>query len=373
MSGTPTAGTPDLLYSDIEEELRASVRALLTDRSPVDKVLERCEDPDPYDATLWRTLAVELGCAGLAIGEEHGGAGASFREAAVVCEELGRAVTPTPYLTSAVTATAALLACGDTKLLGELAAGRTAALALPAPTPPGAPPPSTVASSGGRLSGTVTSVPDLLGVELLLVPAGDGLYAVDADGEGVARAPVGSLDPTRRLGDLTLDGAAGRQVAAGEAAASAVEAALTTGAALLASEQLGVAEWCFATTLEHLKTRYQFGRPVGSFQALKHRMAELWVQISQARAVARHAAACAATGHPDTPMAAALAQAHCSQVAVHAAQECVQLHGGIGFAWEHPAHLFLKRAKSQALTYGTPDAHRAALARLADLPAPVAS
>ncbi len=145
---------------------------------------------------------------------------------------------------------------------------------------------------------------------------------------------------------------------------------LTVGAAILASEQLGVAQWCLDTTVDYLKTRHQFGRPVGSFQGLKHRLAELWVAVTQARAVARNAAGCVAEGDPDAPIAVAVAQAHCSGVAVRAAEECVQMHGGIGFTWEHPAHLYLKRAKSDAIALGTPDRHRATLARLVDLPAP---
>ncbi len=116
-----------------------------------------------------------------------------------------------------------------------------------------------------------------------------------------------------------------------------------------------------------MKTRRQFARQVGSYQAIKHRLADLWVAISEARAVSRYAADCVATGDPDTPVAAALAQAFCAQVAVKAAEECVQLHGGIGFTWEHPAHLYLKRAKSSAIALGTPDRHRAALAELIDL------
>src|SRR6266511_3054158 len=305
-----------LLYSDVEEELRASVRQLLADRSPWRAVLARAESDQPYDRALWRALAAGVGCAGLAIPEKWGGAGASWREVAVVLEELGRAAAPVPFLGSAL-ATAALLANGETEaqteLLAALAAGdRTAVLVIPLSTPPAAPVPVSVRAGGTALTGTVTSVADAL-----------------------------------------------------PAAWAAVK---TTGAALLASEQLGVAEWCLDTTVEYLKTRHQFGRPVGQFRALKHRLAELWVTITQARALARYAAGCLADDDPDTPVAASLAQAHCSQVGVRAAEECVQMHGGIGFTWEHPAHLYLKRAKSAAIALGTPERHRAALAELVDLP-----
>jgi alkylation response protein AidB-like acyl-CoA dehydrogenase len=174
---------------------------------------------------------------------------------------------------------------------------------------------------------------------------------------------------TRQLADLTLDDVPARCVASGEAAVRALQAALIAGAAMLAAEQLGSAQRCLDMTVAYLKERHQFARQVGSFQALKHRLADMWVAITQARAAARYAAACLAAGDPDTPVAVALAKASCSEAALLAAQECVQLHGGIGFTWEHPAHLFLKRARSSSIGFGTPDWHRAALGELAGLKA----
>jgi alkylation response protein AidB-like acyl-CoA dehydrogenase len=179
-----------------------------------------------------------------------------------------------------------------------------------------------------------------------------------------------SLDATRQLADLTLDDVPARCVASGPSAVRAVQAALAAGAAMLAAEQLGVAQRCLDMTVAYVKERHQFARPVGSFQALKHRLADVWVAVTQARAASRYAAACLAAGDPDAPVAVALAKASCSEAAVHAAQECVQLHGGIGFTWEHPAHLYLKRAKSSSIGFGTPDWHRAVLAGLAGLAAP---
>lgn len=382
----------DLLYSEVEEDLRRSVREMLADRSPVSQVLARCEQGEAYDAALWRVLAGQMGLAGLAVPETQGGAGASLREAAVVAEELGRAVAPVPFLGSAVVATTALRALGGAPggdhadvegLLARLASGATvAALAVPFATPPGGPasgPEAGVTADGSALSGQVRGVADALGADVLLVPAEPGLFLVTPDAAGLVRSPVVSLDLTRPLCDVTLDRTPGRLIVAGagtgSGAAAAVRAALTAGAAVLASEQLGVAEWCLDTTVAYVTSRYQFGRPVGSFQALKHRLADIWVEITQARAAARYAVACltdgGVDGDPDATLAASLAQAHCAAVAVHAAEECVQLHGGIGFTWEHPAHLFLKRARADAVAFGSPDQHRAALAALADLPAPM--
>jgi alkylation response protein AidB-like acyl-CoA dehydrogenase len=273
-----------------------------------------------------------------------------------------------------VVATAALRAVDDAELLSALAGGAaTAALAVPFATAPQAAVAGVagVSLEGGSLTGQVPGVADALAADTLLVPTGAGLYAVPADAPGVTRAPVVSLDLTRPLCDLTLSGARGRLLAGGAPAGRAVVAALTAGAGLLASEQLGLAGWCLDTTVDHVRSRYQFGRPVGSFQALTHRLADVWVDLTQARAVARYAAVCLAEDGPDAAVGAALAQAYCSGVAVRAAEECVQLHGGIGFTWEHPAHLFLKRAKSAAIAFGTADRHRAALAGLVDLAPPV--
>ncbi|MEU5236105.1 acyl-CoA dehydrogenase family protein [Streptomyces lydicus] len=379
-SAAPTPD-PDLLYSEDEDALRDAVRSLLADRSDPATVLAGLESDVPYDTGLWRALATGIGTAGLLVPEKLGGAGASTREAAVVMEELGRSVAPVPYLTSAVIAVTALLALDHDRAevatpLAALAEGRTVGvLALPLPTAPGGlPEPAVRADPAGVLTGRVTSVADVAAAELLLVlaqgPDGPELHAVEAAADGVRTEAVTPLDLTRPLGHLTLDGARGRLLAAGDRARAAVERALLTGAGLLASEQLGVAEWCLTETVRHTAERTQFGRPVGSFQALKHRMAALWLEVASARAAARNAADALATGSPDAAVAVAVAQAYCAPVAVRAAEECVQLHGGIGMTWEHPAHLFLKRAKSDELALGSPGRHREALAGLVGLDAP---
>jgi alkylation response protein AidB-like acyl-CoA dehydrogenase len=351
-----------LLYSEVEEELRATVRRVLADRAPWQEVLRRMESAQPTDVPLWHTLAGDIGCAGLPVPEAFGGAGAGWREAATVAEELGRAVAPVPHLGSAM-ATAALLSCEDGDLLSKVAGGSlVAVLAAPLATGPGAALPATVWADGGTLTGTLSTVADVPGADVLLVPTVDGLWAVEVG--QVRLTPVTALDLTRPLCDIELAASPARRLAGPEAAASAWSAALLAGAVLLAAEQVGVAQWCLDTTVAYAKTRHQFGRPIGSFQAVKHRLAQVWVALTQARAVARYAAGCLATADPDLPVAASLAQAHCGPVAVLAAQECVQLHGGIGFTWEHPAHLYLKRAKSDAIALGTAAWHRDRLGTL---------
>jgi len=394
---------PDLLYSDAERALSDALASLLADRGGLDKTLARTESGQTYDDKLWSGVASDLGCAGLLIPERDGGAGASYREAAAAAEVLGSYVAPVPFLGSAVVATAALLSVAGgaptsagtpftparaaADLLAKMAdGGVTTALAVPfatAPRPevstafPGSvrvagPRPGDAATGVARLRGMVTGVADALPASVLLVPA-DGvpqcLYLVDMTAEGVAKAPVTSLDMTRQLCDLSFDDAPATLIASGPAASRAIHAALAAGAGVLAAEQTGLAQRCLDMTVAYVKERRQFARPVGSFQALKHRLADLWVSVTQARAASRYAAACLAAGSPDVDVAVALAKAYCSEVAVTAAQECVQLHGGIGFTWEHPAHLYLKRAKADSIAFGTADAHRAALASLVDLPA----
>jgi alkylation response protein AidB-like acyl-CoA dehydrogenase len=403
------AHTADLLYSDTERTLASALADLLSSRAQASDVLARTEKPDTYDLDLWRTVAAEIGLAGLLIPEPLGGAGASYRELAAAAEQFGAAVAPIPYLGSAAVATSALLSAAKSSaqrtpggttpldppasgglrapqappaagLLRRMADGElTAALAVPAATLPGGAFSSAVRVAGSagegmtKLRGTIPAVPDALPADVLLVPAEgvpNALYLVEATAPGVHRTPVVSLDMTRQLCDVSLDGAPARQVAVGAAAEAATGAGLLAGAAIAAAEELGLAQRCLDMTVAYLKERHQFARQIGSFQALKHRLADLWTMITLARAASRYAAACLADGDPDVPVAVALAKSACGEAAVAAAQECVQMHGGIGFTWEHPAHLYLKRAKASSVLFGTPGAHRAALATVVNLPGP---
>ncbi|MEU9579647.1 acyl-CoA dehydrogenase family protein [Streptomyces chilikensis] len=371
---TAPATTPDLLYSQEEEDLRAAVRDLLADRCDAASVLARAESGEPHDRTLWKSLAEDMGLAGLLVPEERGGQGAGHREAAVVLEELGRAVAPVPYLTSAVVATEALLACtGEEagRLLAGLASGRTVGvLTVSLTTAPGDTP-RAARVEDGALHGEFTGVADARAADVLLVPGEDGaLYAVDATAAGVAVTPRVSLDLTRPVDTVTLDAAPARRVA--DDASGPVGRALLAGAGLLASEQLGVAEQALTGTVGYLKERKQFNRQVGGFQALKHRLARIWLDVVNLRAAARSAADALATGSRDADVAVAVAQTYASRVAVHATEEAVQLHGGIGMTWEHPAHLYLKRAKADSLACGTPGRHKERLAELVGLRGPSA-
>ena len=395
---------PDLLYSDAERALSDALASLLADRGGVDQALARVESAQTYDDKLWQAVGADLGCAGLLIPERDGGAGASHREAAAAAEVLGSFLAPVPFLGSAVVATTALLSVAQgsvassgtpftpakaaADLLAKMAdGGVTTTLAVPFAIAPGSgfpaavrvagPRPGDTATGVARLRGMVTGVADALPASVLLVPADGvphGVYLVDMAAEGVAKAPVTSLDMTRQLCDLSFDDAPAALIASGQGAERALDAALAAGAGVLAAEQVGLAQRCLDMTVAYVRERRQFARPVGSFQGLKHRLADLWVSVTQARAASRYAAACLAASPVsgpagDAPVAVSVAKAYCSEVAVTAAQECVQMHGGIGFTWEHPAHLYLKRAKADSIGFGTAEAHRRALASLVNLPA----
>jgi alkylation response protein AidB-like acyl-CoA dehydrogenase len=362
----------NLLYSDTEEQLRASVRDLLDNRAPLTDTLKRSESGEPYDASLWQRLASDVGLAGLAIKEEHGGHGGSWREVAVAAEELGATLAPTPFLGSAVLAPVVAETAGAHDLLRRLATGEsTATVAATLAHVPGERPTGAVVVRDGALHGAVPSVVDAWLADTVLVVAADGDEPVlaEVDAADINSAAVPSLDLTRPLVDLTFTGAPYRALATGQLADASVRRAFGIGAAILASEQVGLAQRCLDMTVSYLEQRYQFGRPIGSYQALKHRVADVWAAVSQARACARYAADCMATADPDAATSISIAKAYCSPVAVTAAEECVQLHGGIGFTWEHPAHLYLKRAKADSILLGTASAHRTRLGELVGLPA----
>ena len=369
----------DLLDREVETDLRATLRGLLRERLDPAAQIRALDGDAPHDRSLWAALAGDLGLAGLLVPEDLGGAGATACEAGVVLEELAAAAAAVPFLSSAVVATSALVAAppGDPRdeALRRLAAGdTTAALAVPLITAPGAAWPTSTTWTGAVLEGSVTSVADGEQAGYAVVPARSGevpvLVLADA---GRAASPRLSFDQTRRLADLRVEATPGAVLASGGDAVAALDAALRTGAGLLASEQLGLARWCLDETVAYVKVRRQFGRPVGSFQALKHRLADIWLEVTSLRAAARYAAdRLARPGAPDaeTVLAVTVAAAFAAGVAVHAAEEALQLHGGIGMTWEHPLHLRLKRAKADQLAFGTAGRHRARLATLVDLPGP---
>ncbi|ANZ41068.1 acyl-CoA dehydrogenase [Lentzea guizhouensis] len=327
--------------------LRDSVRALLTKHSNVRAAIE---EPGGYDAALWAKLCGEVGIAGLAIPEEYGGLGVSLTETHVVLAELGRTLTPAPLLSSTL-ASQALLATGNeeacARFLPRIADGAVAALGWAWDEPDTGNRGS--AAAGGTLDSVVRYVLDGDLAEILLVVANGTVHEVDPHHPGVTREHTPTMDPTRHLATIRLDNAQGQEL--GPWNPKIRDIAL----AALAAEQVGAAQRALELTVEHTKTRVQFGKPIGSFQALKHRMADLHALTETARSAAE-----AATDE----VGAAVAKVYCSEAFQEIAAEMIQLHGGIAITWEHDAHLYFKRAHGSAQLFGSPQQHVTRLGRL---------
>jgi alkylation response protein AidB-like acyl-CoA dehydrogenase len=367
----------NLTLTEEQEELRASVRRFLADKAPSEAVRRWMDSEEGHDPTLWKQMAGQLGLQGLAIPEEHGGAGYGPVELGIVLEELGRAITPTPFFATVALAGQALVHSGDTaaqaRWLPAIADGTlTATLALSEERGGAALDAVTTSAvrdgDGWALTGTKMFVVDGASADLVLLVAradeGLGLFAVEAGAAGMTRTPLDALDLTRRLGRIDVDATPAQRVGTAGDATEFLQRALDLAVVALAHEQVGGASACLDTAVEYAKIRVQFDRPIGSFQAIKHKCADLLVEVESARSAAYSAAWAAAEDPAELPVAAALAGSYCSEAYTHAAKENIQIHGGIGYTWEHDAHLFLKRAKSSELLFGTPVRHRA---RLADL------
>jgi len=362
-----------------QQELQRTVRRLL-ERADDGSLLRRTTVTGAgYDASLWSRLTGEIGAAALAVPEKYGGAGFSVLESMLVLEELGRTLTPSPMLGSGVLATQALLLGGDDAVCAELLPGmaageRTTALAWagvdgcwgPEATGVTACP---TAGGGYSLTGRAYHVLDGDHAEHLVVAArtgaGIGLFLVDAGQEGLERQPANGMDLGRRLTTITLDHADARMVGADGSGAELLTRVRDLGCAALAMEQVGAAARCLELTVAYTKEREQFGRPIGSFQAVKHRLADLHVLVETARSAAYAAAWASADpeGQEDLARSARVAKVYCSEALFAVAAESVQLHGGIAITWEHDAQLYLKRAHGSAQLFGQPRSYVAALGR----------
>ncbi len=370
----------DFAFSDEQEELRRTVRGFLADKSPESEVRRLMETVEGYDPKLWQQMGEQLGLQGLAIPEEYGGAGFTFLELGVVLEEMGRALLCAPYFSTAVLAAYTLLLSGDEaakeQYLPGLASGETiGTLALTEEDGRWDASGLTLAASrsGGEwtLSGTKMFVLDGHTADLVLVAArtgGEGtdgisVFAVDAEASGLTRTPLTTLDQTRKQARLTFDATPARLVGTEGAAWPVLSQVLDLAAVALAAEQVGGAARVLEMSVEYAKVRVQFGRPIGSFQAIKHKCADMLVEVESAKSAAYYGLWAGSERNDELPTVASLAKAYCSDAYVHCAAENIQIHGGIGFTWEHPAHLYFKRAKSSQLFFGDPTYHRELLAQ----------
>jgi alkylation response protein AidB-like acyl-CoA dehydrogenase len=362
-------------FSEEQEELRKTVRAFLDQKSPETEVRRLMDTDEGYDPAVWRQMGDQLGLQGLAIPEELGGAGYSFRELGIVLEEMGRVLLCAPFLSSAVLAASTLLHAGDDtaakELLPGIASGETIATVAfteedGAADEAGVTVIANRDGDGYSLTGVKSYVLDGLIADLILVAArtdaGVGLFAVSGDAPGLTRSPLFTMDQTRKLARVELAGTRARLVGGEGEGWAPIERGLRLAVVGLAQEQVGGAQRCLEMAVAYAGERIQFGRPIGSFQAVKHKCADILVQTELARSAAYYAAWCAAELDDDLPLAAAMAKSQCSEAYYFAAAENIQVHGGIGFTWEHPAHLYFKRAKSSQLLLGDPLHHRRLLA-----------
>lgn len=358
--------------TDEQQLLASTLRDLLGTTVDMDRTRELSLTHDALDRDTWDAL-VELGVVGLHLAEDVGGAGAPFTDVAVVFEELGRVVAAVPMLSTLMASMAIDRAGSDEQRrqwLPDLASGATIgtlAVSESAHGDPGSVPDTTAHRSpdGWHLTGTKRFVTDGSAADVLVVSAAvDGeptLVVVPADADGVSITPQPALDATRPLAQVDLDVALPESALLPADGRSTLRSVIDHAVAALAAEQVGGAAWCLEAAVEYAGSRYQFGRAIGSFQAVKHRCADMLVAVEHARSAAWHAAASI-----DDPGEAAImvpvAKSVCSEAFVQCSGDAIQIFGGIGFTWEHDAHLYFKRAKADSLLLGSVGSHRDRLA-----------
>ncbi len=363
-------------FSEEQDQLREFVRSFLEDKSDEAAVREQMDTEKGYDEAVWNQMAEQMGLQALAIPEEYGGQGFGFIEQVVVLEEMGRALLCAPYFSSCVLAANTLLHSGDEDAkkahLPGIASGETrAALAFTEENgkwdEAGITAQATASGDGYSISGTKMYVLDGHTANAMIVAArtdaGVSLFAVDPSGAGVTATPLSTMDQTRKQAKVVLDGANGTLIGTDGGGWDVLSTVLDLAAVALAAEQVGGAQMCLDMSVEYAKVRVQFGRPIGSFQAIKHKCADMLLEVESAKSAAYYAGWCANEMNDELPSVASLAKSYCSEAYFHAAAENIQIHGGIGFTWEHPAHLYFKRAKSSELLFGDPTYHRELLAQ----------
>ncbi len=363
-------------FSDEQEELRTAVRRFLTEKSPETEVRRLMDTTEGYDPAVWSQMADQLGLQSLTIPEEFGGSGFSYVELLVVLEEMGAALLCAPFFSSVALGANALLTSGDDEAkksyLPGIASGETiATLAITEDNGKwdfsGIELAATQKDGAWVLDGHKMFVIDGHVANLILVAArsaaGVSLFAVEGDAAGLTRTPLPTMDQTRKQARLEFSGTPAVLIGVDGGAEAGLSKTLDLAAVALAAEQVGGAQHVLDASVEYAKTRIQFGRPIGSFQAIKHKCADMLLEVESAKSAAYYAAWAAAEDSDELPVVASLAKSYCSEAYFHSAAENIQIHGGIGFTWEHPAHLYFKRAKSSELLLGDPSYHRELLAQ----------
>ncbi len=368
-------------FSEEQDQLRDAVRKFMEAKSASADVRRLMETVEGYDESVWKQMAQELGLQSLHIPEAHGGQGFSFVELGIVLEEMGRALLSAPYFATVALAANAIMNAGSdaqqSQLLPGIASGETiATLAFTEPNGKWDASGITMEATGSgdkvTLDGTKMFVIDGHTANLIVVVArqpgtggedGISFFTVAGDADGLTRTPLATMDQTRKQAKLEFSGVAGKPLGEPGAGWAALSKTLDQAAVCLSNEMAGGAQQCLDMSVEYAKVRVQFGRPIGSFQAIKHKCADMLLEVESAKSAAYYASWSAAEDDEELPVVASLAKAYCSDAYFHAAAETIQIHGGIGFTWEHDAHLYFKRAKSSEILLGDATYHRELLAQ----------
>ena len=374
--GCATITVMNFAFTEEQEELRKTVRQFLEAKSAEEAVHEQMETEAGFDAAVWSQMGEQMGLQGLIVPEEFGGSGYSYVELGIVLEEMGRSLLCAPFFSTVVLAANTLIHSGDDAAkaahLPGIAAGETiATVAFTEPSGKWDEAGITMEASGSgsdwTLNGTKMFVLDGHTANLIIVAARTGkgvsLFTVAGDAAGLTRTALSTMDQTRKQAKLEFSNTPATLLGAEGEGWTILNSVLDLAAVGLAAEQVGGAQKVLEMAVEYAKVRVQFGRPIGSFQAIKHKCADMLLEVESAKSAAYYGMWCAAEMNDELPSVASLAKAYCSEAYFHATAENIQIHGGIGFTWEHPAHLYFKRAKSSELLFGDPTYHRELLAQ----------
>ena len=369
----------DFAFSDEQEEFRSTLRRFFEEKAPSAEVRRLMETSEGYDPGVWKQMAEELGLQGVHLPEEYGGQGFGFLELGIVLEEMGRVLFPSPFFATVCLAANAILNAGSEAqkqaLLPGIAAGETlATLALSEDSgrfdAAGITLEAVPDGGGYRLDGHKSFVIDGQIADCLVVAArmkgsagneGITLVTVRSDDPGVAATPLETMDEIRKQARIEFSGARAEILGCEGAAWPALSKTLDQAVVMLAAEMLGASQKCLEMAVEYAKVRMQFARPIGSFQAIKHKAADVLLEVELAKSAGYYSWWIADQREEELAEAASLAKSVCTDTFLLAATESIQIHGGIGFTWEHDAHLYLKRAKGSEILFGNATEHRARL------------
>lgn len=364
----------DLSISEEHQQLRDLARRFLDDHYPLQRIRKLMTTETGHQRAQWQRLTDETGLTGLLVPEEFGGSGLNIRDAQIVAEETGRSLFSGPFLSTAVISVLTLLECGDEnmqqRLLPAIANG-SRILSVAGMEHGFVPVDAACEGEFVHLTGECATVLDGHIADYLIIPASVGgtlsLFLIDGNAPGLKTTSPPMFDQTRRFVDLAMTNTPAIPFSMRENGQQIMERVRDKTVAVFAAEVSGAAQACMDMAVNYARERFQFGRPIGSFQAIKHKCADMLLLVEDARSATAYAGACADQAVEELPVAAAMAKSRCAEVLTHIAAETLQIHGGMGFTWDHDCHLYLKRARSSEIFLGSPISHRQRLSKLLEI------